>query len=627
MGAPLASADDLLLEYRIRTVRIGIWSTGLALASLVVYSVLPGRPPIHAGAFVAELIVAVVGVVIVATLPWARILGHPKGMFVFYAWSLLDIGLIALLIGATGGPASAAFLLFALTNLFFAASYPTAGQVWLTVITSVAYVVAVRATGPLRLGETFMRLAILALVVYMASYLSRELMRKMVALASARRESERRANLLAIVARRARDFTVLSANEVLDGVTASALELGFEAAEICLIDEETDSYEVVYARNLPESYTQGRHSASEGIVGRALRTRAVVMADYSLVGDGIAELREIGFRSTLAAPIEVAGRVSAVLSAGLRSARELQPEEVEAFELLAVQAGRALENARRIEEVEQRADLEAQLHQAQRLEMVGHLAGGIAHDFNNLLTVISSCAAFVARDLPDEDPRREDLDEIQDASARGSRLVRQLLEFSRRRSVDAQLVDINHTVRDLERLLDRAVGDEIILTLGLAEELPAVRIDRGHVEQILLNLAVNARDAMPAGGTLEIRTAAEDATEGRRVVVSVRDDGEGMDPDTMARIFDPFFTTKEVGRGTGLGLATTRGLVRQAGGRIGCRSAPGAGTTFRIELPVGREVTPIVPDEGILGDTVALGEPSDALEGSSPAGSAELPKT
>ena len=604
-------AEELLLEYRIRTVRIGIWSTGLALAALVVYSLLPGRPAIHLGVYLIELFVAAIGVVVVATLPWARILAHPRGMYVFYAWSLLDIGLIALLIVATGGPASAAFLLFALTNLFFAASYPTSGQIGLTVITSVAYVAAVAASGPVRVGETFMRLSVLALVVYMASFLSRELMRKMAALAEARRESERRANLLAIVARRARDFSVLSADEVLGGVTASALELGFVAAEICLIDEESDTYEVVHPRNLPESYTSARHGASHGIVGRALRTRSLVAADYSLVGDGIRELQEGGFRSTLAAPIEVGGRVAAVLSAGLREPREFEPEEIEAFELLAAQAGRALENAQRIEEVEQRADLELQLHQSQRMEMVGHLAGGIAHDFNNLLTVISSCAAFAARELPGDDPIREDLEEIRSASARGSRLVRQLLEFSRRRNVDVQLVDINDALREMERLLDRAVGDDVVLSLSLAEELPSVRIDRGHVEQIVLNLAVNARDAMPRGGTLEIATSTDGPPAQRQVVLAVRDEGEGMDADTLARIFDPFFTTKEAGRGTGLGLATTRGLVRQAGGQIGCRSVPGIGTTFRIVLPVGREAPPEVAEEGILDDTVVVREPSE----------------
>ena len=587
MGAARRGAEDLLLAYRIRTVRIGIWSTGFALAALVVYELLPGRPPIDRIPFLVELAIAAVGVAIVALLPWERILAHPRGMFVFYAWSLLDIGLIAALIVSSGGPSSAAFLLFALTNLFFAASYPASGQIALTIITSVAYVVAAAASGPVRLGETFFRLAILALVVYMASYLSRQLMRQMADLAAARGESEQRANLLAIVARRSRDFSVVSVDEVLARVTSAAIELGFEAAEISLIDADDDSYEVVHPRNLPESYSAVRHSASEGLVGRARRTRSIVRADYSTLSDAVPELKEGGFRSTLAAPIEVGGDVVAVLSAGLKHESDIKPESVEAFELLAAIAGRALENARRIEELEHRADLEAQLHQAQRLEMVGQLAGGIAHDFNNLLTVISNCATFAARDLPQEDARREDLDEIQDAAGRGSRLVRQLLEFSRRRNVDVRLVDLNQSVRDMERLLDRAVGDEVDLTLALSEDVPSVRMDRGHIEQILMNLAVNARDAMTDGGSLRIETASEDSAEGTRAVLSVTDNGHGMDAATVAQIFEPFFTTKEAGRGTGLGLATTQGLVRQAGGRISCRSQPGAGTTFRIVLPAG----------------------------------------
>ena len=604
--------DDLLLAYRIRTVRIGIWSTALALLSLVVYALLPGRPGIHAVAFVAELATAAIGVAIVAVLPWGRILVHPRGMFVFYAWSLLDIGLIAALMVSSGGPASAAFLLFALTNLFFAASYPASGQVALTIITSVAYVVAAAAEGPVRLGETFFRLAALALVVYMASYLSRQLMRQMADIAVARRESERRANLLATVAQRARDFSVSSVDEVLAGVTSSAIDLGFEAAEISLIDDESDTYEVVHARNLPESYTSERHDASTGLVGRARRTRAVVLADYATVGDAVEELKIGGFRSTLAAPIEIEGRVAAVLSAGLKTDRSLQPEEIEAFELLAATAGRALENARRLEEVEERADLEAQLHHAQRMEMVGQLAGGIAHDFNNLLTVITNCATFVARDIPTDDPRRDDLEEIQDAAGRGSRLVRQLLEVSRRRTPDVQVVDLKETLQDMERLLDRALGEGVALRLDVGERTPPVRIDRGHIEQIVLNLAVNARDAMPEGGTLAIRAELEETDDGGRAVISVTDDGEGMDADTMSRIFEPFFTTKEPGRGTGLGLATTRGLVRQAGGRIACRSQPGSGTTFTIVLPAGGDApAPAENGEGFLEGQVVAGTRSE----------------
>jgi len=224
--------------------------------------------------------------------------------------------------------------------------------------------------------------------------------------------------------------------------------------------------------------------------------------------------------------------------------------------------------------------LESQLQQSRRLESVGKLAGGVAHDFNNLLAIILNYADFALEAATDEEQRR-DLEELSKAAARGAELVRQLLLFSRRKPVDAVTLDVAEVVRDTEPMLRRAVGEHIDLRCWLVSELPPTVIDPGQITQVLLNLAVNARDAMPDGGRLTIKGTPIDG--GVRLVVE--DTGFGMDEETVAKAFDPFFTTKEPGSGTGLGLATVYGIVTQANGTIALESAPGHGTRVVIDLP------------------------------------------
>jgi len=216
---------------------------------------------------------------------------------------------------------------------------------------------------------------------------------------------------------------------------------------------------------------------------------------------------------------------------------------------------------------------------------VGRLAGGVAHDFNNLLTVIGGSAEFLLAECPPGDPRRDDVLEIARASERARDLTRQLLAFGRRQVVQPRRIDLNALVAEAERMLGRLIGEDVALTTALAPDTPPVHADPGRVEQALVNLVVNARDAMPNGGRLVVSTA----RAGDEAVLSVRDTGVGMDDATRARIFEPFFTTKEPGKGTGLGLSTVFGIVTQAGGRVVVDSAPGAGTTFRLFLPAAAE--------------------------------------
>jgi PAS domain S-box-containing protein len=239
--------------------------------------------------------------------------------------------------------------------------------------------------------------------------------------------------------------------------------------------------------------------------------------------------------------------------------------------------------------------LEEELRQAQKLEAIGRLAGGIAHDFNNLLTVIGGyleIASMRAKDAAITDA----LDEAMSASRRAAELTAQLLAFGRRQVLSIESVDPNDVVARVERLVARVVGEDVTVEFDLESELGSVQVDRGQLEQVLVNLAINARDAMPEGGVLTFATASVDLSpafcaehdglrSGPHVQISVSDTGLGMDEDTLAHVFEPFFTTKEVGKGTGLGLATAYGTIKQSGGAIDVSSEPGRGTTFDVYLP------------------------------------------
>jgi PAS domain S-box-containing protein len=269
-----------------------------------------------------------------------------------------------------------------------------------------------------------------------------------------------------------------------------------------------------------------------------------------------------------------------------------------------------------IEDITSQRALDAQLRQANKMEAIGGLAAGVAHDFNNLLSVILGYSDLLAKGLKEGDPMRDDLEEIKEAGNRAVALTRQLLAFSRQQVLQPRVVDLGEIVGGMEKMLRRLIGEDVELRATGAHALGRVMVDPGQVEQVIMNLVVNARDAMPRGGKVTIETAdvvldesfASDhvgVKPGPHVMLAVSDTGIGMDKAVQARMFEPFFTTKEIGKGTGLGLATVFGIIRQSGGSIWVYSEPGVGTTFKVYLPVvdgasALEASAPVADAGTL---------------------------
>ena len=269
-------------------------------------------------------------------------------------------------------------------------------------------------------------------------------------------------------------------------------------------------------------------------------------------------------------------------------------------------------------DITHRAELETQLRQAQKMEAVGQLAGGIAHDFNNILTAISCNVELLLDAIAPSDARREDVVQIREAADRAASLTRQLLAFSRRQVLQPRSLDLNDTVAGMERLLCRVISADVRLHAQLEPGLPYVFADAGQMEQVMMNLVLNSRDAMPAGGTIVVRTASivlsaplqhrfGAVPAGHYVTLSVKDAGGGISAEVMSRLFEPFFTTKAQGKGTGLGLATVHGIVTQSNGHITVESAPGVGAEFTVFLPALQAITPSVSHAPVRGTVRQVG--------------------
>jgi len=371
---------------------------------------------------------------------------------------------------------------------------------------------------------------------------------------------------------------------------------GVALAEICLPDREEERLELRAAAGVSRrpSGSTPLMAIGEGRIGRAARDGMPIILNAGITDPEFGDpdwLRREGLVAFAGHPLVLDGRLVGVLL--LYDRKPLPQSTLDFLASVADVVALGIDRKRTEEALQNR---EEQLRQAQKMEAVGRLAGGVAHDFNNMLGVITGYTDLLLHRAANDSRIREPLQEIMKAAERASSLTRQLLVFSRREIVAQQVLDLNELILGMHTLLRRLIGEDIELVTLPEPQLGLVKIDPGQIEQILMNLAVNARDAMPEGGTVRIETknverGAEGAglAPGSYVQLSVTDTGCGMDAETQRRIFEPFFTTKEKGKGTGLGLATVYGIVQQNGGAIQVESAPGRGTTFQILLPRTQE--------------------------------------
>ena len=311
-----------------------------------------------------------------------------------------------------------------------------------------------------------------------------------------------------------------------------------------------------------------------------------------------------GLHGAFGVPIRIGGEVEGVIEFFSHQVREPDNELLSMIADVGLKIGQFGERTRAQEAL---SLTEAQLRQSQKMEAVGRLAGGVAHDFNNLLTVIRGYSELILSRLAPTDPARREMEEVKKAADRAAGLTSQLLAFSRRQFVATKIVDLNAIVINMDGMLRRLLGEDIIeLCADLDPQLGAIKADPGQIEQVIMNLAVNARDAMPTGGQLTIQTRNVIIGKGPRretmmldagayVLLAIRDTGQGMSEETQSHLFEPFFTTKEKGKGTGLGLSTVYGIVKQSGGTIGIESQPGQGTTCKIFFPKVDETTQTAP--------------------------------
>ncbi len=400
----------------------------------------------------------------------------------------------------------------------------------------------------------------------------------------------------------------LDFQKVLDSVVQAALDLiRGDLARLWVVEEETATLRLaaIKARSgdpVPQPIPT-RVSYGHGLVGWVIDQKRKRYSP-NLLDDPLQFSKDWvhagGYVSQVATPLLLGERALGALTVATKTPRQFSGEEEGLLELFAAQAATALENARLYEAsrraYEEVARVQNQLTQAQKMDAIGRLAGGIAHDFNNLLTVITGRSEILLRRIGADDGLRRHVLLIQQTARRATTLTQQLLAFGRKQVLAPKVLDLNAVVVGIEKMLRRLIGEDIEVVITPGPDLASVSADPGQLEQVILNLAVNARDAMPRGGKLTIETANVELDAGfvrdhvgmrpgRCVMLAVTDTGVGMDAAVQAHLFEPFFTTKEPGKGTGLGLATVYGIVKQSGGYIAVRSELGRGATFTIYLP------------------------------------------
>ena len=577
----------------MRAVRIGVVATILAIVSLGVYPFIAGEPGVDGGAYAAIVVVAAVGVALVAVLPWPRLLETSAGDYLFYVWSAFDIVLIALAAAASGGGKSPVVLLYFATTLFFVSSYPRVGQAVLLVLTFLVWLLMVALTDESPgSGVLVLQFASLGVVAFLGSFLSGELVQQMRALAGARSESQRRAKLLATVASAASTISVLDPDEVLAHVVDAVIELGFDASNLCVFQDDGETYRVVHGRGLPSRYEEGIHPATIGMPGLVRDAReTVVVNDYAADPRGVPQLRELGFRAVVATPMwDDNERLAAVLVGGSRTQREIYPEEIEAFQLLGRQAEVSLANVRRYEHERLMVARLAELDGLKR-----DFIANVSHELRTPLTVIQGMGKTLANRWADmnAETRAELLGRVNRNADVLAATINTLLDFSQ---LEAGRLDARPEPFDLGELVRRSVdrlatlfgGREVSLSVegGLV-----VSADPRLIERVIDNLVSNAAKHTPDDAHITVRAAVLDGTGHARVAVS--DDGPGIAPGDLDHLGERFYRGSDVvarrTRGAGLGLAFARQVVELHGEKLEIESELGRGSTFAFQLPLAGE--------------------------------------
>ncbi|HEX9823577.1 MAG TPA: ATP-binding protein [Actinomycetota bacterium] len=577
---------DILTPYRLRTVRAGVRATWLALFAMALYPLLPGNTVTNLPLYVATSSVAAVGVLLISILPWPRLFDRGWGTRVMALWSTFDIVLVSVAIGASGGQRSTLFVLYALTTLFFALSYPLLSQIALLLFTIAAYLASILVVGgDVSIADAVVRTALLGVVAFLSSFLGRELAHEMDEHANARRAAERHAQTLATVARASRAIATLESGSVLDAVVRSATELGFPSAALCLLTEDGERYRILHSHGLPEEFVNAPHSASEGLVGRVFDQRTTVTAeDYQVLPDALPPLRSAGLRAALATPVWRSGQLVAALAVATGEKRAIDAEDVEALELLAGQAGRALENAHLFEE---------QREAVRRLEELDRLKRDFidmaSHELRTPLAVIGGIGLTLERrwESLDEATRRELLDRLNSNAQTLNGIVSSLLDFSKLETHDAATqsrpIDITTVVRaSVGKLGTSLQGQQVRLELqpGLV-----VSADPVLLERVLDNLLDNAAQHTPAGTEITISGRRSDGV----VEVAVSDDGPGIAPEDIPHLGERFYRGGDPNdrptRGAGLGLAIVREILALHGSQLVVESRLGEGSRFSFTLP------------------------------------------
>jgi PAS domain S-box-containing protein len=684
---------DTLIAYRARTVRLGVRASFVLLGLLLVFfwlarsTQLPLIPLLGLWAFV------LLGACVATVLPWERLLRQRLGVWLVYAWSVSDIVVATLAIAVMEPTNPNGVLLYVLTTIFFAMTFPLPTQLVLFAFTVVCYLIAWRLDFPqTETAAIFLRLAVLATAAYMCSFLSRELLTRMHDVVTSKESIEREKVLyeslvkaqsdlgegVAIVDVATERFSyvndalckmygytrreLLAMPSYLELLSPSSREEATSKAEALLAESmHPDRFEGVAVRKdgesidieaafYPTEETQvialirdvtERSRAVEALRASEERNRTLseLTSDFGYSGrfepDGSVRLewvtgafeRITGYKLDEAHEVDLfhpkdvpdieasyerlkEGRPDIsefrITTKGgnvrwlRRYARPIREDDGRVERFLGA-AQDVTEAKRQQQEVE---ELEAQLGQAQRMEAVGRLAGGVAHDFNNLLTaILGYCDLALEADLPE--PVRTDIEEVRDTAAMGADLANQLLDISRRRVLKREVLDVGEVISSMAAMLRRVVGDDILVSVHQDGGGFNIEADRSQLEQVVLNLVLNARDAMPDGGEIGMDLRHEDISDalasrslrmssGPHVVLTVTDQGSGVDPAIVDRIFEPFFTTKNRSRGVGLGLATVYGIVSQYSGHIDVKNRPEGGAEFSVYLPSSSDVTTLV---------------------------------